>query len=104
MLFAKGGNHQRRYSADCGCGISAELLQRLGEGFSGAGVGLAGMRERLDELNGTLEITSSNIRTTLRATIPLIPMDRPTQFRGYAPPSFSVVPDLVGSGIVERAS
>jgi two-component system, NarL family, sensor kinase len=90
--------------ADRGCGIPAELLQRLGEGYSGAGVGLAGMRERLDELNGTLEITSSGFGTTLRATIPLTPEDQPAQFKDYSPIPFPVVPHQVGAKIVERAS
>jgi two-component system, NarL family, sensor kinase len=90
--------------ADCGCGIPAELLQRLGEGGSGAGVGLAGMRERLGELDGTLEITSSNFGTTLRAVIPLTSEERSSQFRGYAPTPFSAVPHLVEERLVERAS
>jgi len=90
--------------ADCGCGIPAELLRCMGEGGSGAGVGLAGMRERLGELNGTLEITSSNFGTTLRAVIPLIPEDRSAPFPGYAPIPFSVVPHLAGARMAERAS
>jgi signal transduction histidine kinase len=90
--------------ADCGCGIPADLLQRLGEGGSGAGVGLAGIRERLGELNGTLEITSTNLGTTLRAAIPLIPEDRSAPFRDYASIPFSVVPHLPGATIAERAS
>jgi|HubBroStandDraft_5_1064220.scaffolds.fasta_scaffold44427_3 two-component system NarL family sensor kinase len=90
---------------DCGCGIPAEFLQRLGEGGSGAGVGLAGMRERLGELDGTLEITSSNFGTTLRAVIPLITEDRSAPFKDYyAPILFCAVPHLVEERIVERAS
>src|ERR1700682_1116756 len=43
---------------DCGRGIPPELLTRLRAASSETGVGLAGMRERLNELNGKLEIES----------------------------------------------
>jgi signal transduction histidine kinase len=58
---------------DCGRGIPAEMLQGLGEGTAEVGVGLAGMRERLDELNGALSINSNESGTTLRAIVPLTP-------------------------------
>jgi signal transduction histidine kinase len=57
--------------ADCGRGIPAELFSRLREGNSETGVGLAGMRERLNELNGKLEIESDDRGTSLRVTVPL---------------------------------
>jgi hypothetical protein len=44
-------------------------LQRLGIDF--AQLGLAGMRERMKELNGKLEIESDGSGTTMRATVPL---------------------------------
>jgi signal transduction histidine kinase len=69
--------------ADRGCGIPAELLIRLGEGSSGSGVGLAGIRERLEELNGTLEIYSSALGTILRAVVPLVSNDRLAACRTY---------------------
>jgi signal transduction histidine kinase len=56
---------------DCGRGIPTELLSRLREASSEAGVGLAGMRERLNELNGTLEIESDGHGTSMRAIVPL---------------------------------
>jgi two-component system NarL family sensor kinase len=56
---------------DCGCGIPTELMNRLREASSEAGVGLAGMRERLNELNGRLEIESNGHGTSLRALVPL---------------------------------
>src|SRR6202007_1990171 len=43
---------------DWGRGIPTERLNRLREASSETGVGLSGMRERLNELNGTLEIES----------------------------------------------
>ena len=47
----------------------AEQLTRL-RGGAQPGVGLAGMRERLHELNGQLEIESDNHGTNVRATVP----------------------------------
>ena len=41
------------------------------------GVGFAGMRERMHELNGTLEIESDGCGTNLRATVPLFAMPHP---------------------------
>jgi two-component system, NarL family, sensor kinase len=56
---------------DCGRGIPMERLTRLREASSETGVGLAGMRERLNELNGKLEIESDCHGTSLRAIVPL---------------------------------
>src|ERR1017187_10394874 len=55
---------------DDGCGIPAERLLRLREASAETGVGLAGMRERMNELNGKLEIESDGHGTTLRAIVP----------------------------------
>lgn len=55
---------------DNGCGISAERLTRLREGSAEIGVGLAGMRERLRELNGDLQIDSDKFGTAMRAIVP----------------------------------
>jgi signal transduction histidine kinase len=55
---------------DNGCGISAERLTRLRKGSAEIGVGLAGMRERLRELNGDLQIESDGPGTTMRAIVP----------------------------------
>jgi two-component system NarL family sensor kinase len=56
---------------DCGRGIPMERLTRLREASSETGVGLTGMRERLTELNGKLEIESDRHGTSLRAIVPL---------------------------------
>ena len=61
---------------DRGRGVPAELLAQLPQGGGALGVGVAGMRERLEQLGGTLEIVSSGQGTTVRARIPL-PEDRP---------------------------
>ena len=46
-------------------------LDRLRETSAETGVGLAGMRERMNELNGKLEIESDGHGTTMRAIVPL---------------------------------
>lgn len=57
---------------DYGRGMPEELLGRTSRQFKGSGVGLAGMRERLNELNGGLEIEAASPGTRLRAIVPLI--------------------------------
>jgi signal transduction histidine kinase len=54
---------------DEGKGISSEKQQALNT--YGIGVGIGGMRERLRQLGGTLEVRSSGKGTTVIATIPL---------------------------------
>ncbi len=54
---------------DDGVGIPYATLERFRGGQAG-GIGLAGMRERLAELNGTLEVDSSSLGTIIRATVP----------------------------------
>ena len=56
---------------DFGKGIPEERLRLLHGVGAETGVGLAGMRERLHELNGTLEIKSDQCGTSMRATVPL---------------------------------
>ncbi len=62
---------------DFGKGIPEERMRLLRETAAETGVGLAGMRERMNELNGTLEIASGEWGTNLRATIPLFGMQQP---------------------------
>jgi signal transduction histidine kinase len=54
---------------DDGKGIAREVLERFRGGLA-AGIGLAGMRERLAELGGTLEVHSEGSGSILRATLP----------------------------------
>ena len=57
---------------DFGKGIPEERLRLLVSGVTPeTGVGLAGMRERLHELNGRLDIESDGRGTSMRATVPL---------------------------------
>ncbi len=62
---------------DFGKGIPEERLRLLRAVSAEAGVGLAGMRERLHELNGELEIESDTGGTSMRATVPLYAMAHP---------------------------
>jgi signal transduction histidine kinase len=55
---------------DYGKGISAERLAKMNGSGSDVGVGIAGMRERLNELGGSLEIESDSTGTLLKALIP----------------------------------
>jgi signal transduction histidine kinase len=56
---------------DYGKGISADRLAKMNGSGSDVGVGIAGMRERLKELGGRLEIESDSTGTLLRARVPL---------------------------------
>jgi signal transduction histidine kinase len=55
---------------DYGKGIDPELLRQFERTGGGAGIGLAGMRERLRELGGRLEVESDQNGTLIRAVIP----------------------------------
>ncbi len=66
------GNNVNLVVTDFGKGISPALLQQFENSTTGTGVGLAGMRERIGELGGTLKLESDGPGgTTLRVTIPL---------------------------------
>jgi two-component system, NarL family, sensor kinase len=69
---------------DFGRGIPEERLQLLHKVSAETGVGLTGMRERLRELNGKLEMESDAGGTSVRATIPLYATSLPMQYGGCA--------------------
>jgi signal transduction histidine kinase len=56
---------------DYGKGIDPEQLGRFNGSGAGTGIGLAGMRERLRELGGRLEVESGVNGTLIRAVIPV---------------------------------
>ena len=56
---------------DRGQGIPAASLKQIRSGGSVAGVGIAGMSERIEQLGGHLEIASSDLGTTVRVRLPL---------------------------------
>jgi signal transduction histidine kinase len=55
--------------SDDGRGLHPDVLQRFRGGHAG-GIGLAGMRERLAELGGRLEVDSGTTGTRIRAILP----------------------------------
>jgi PAS domain S-box-containing protein len=56
---------------DQGRGIPPDRLDAIREGRPLPGMGIAGMRERIEQLGGTLAIESSPAGTTIRAVLPL---------------------------------
>ena len=56
---------------DQGKGIPSELLERNTDSMATLGVGIRGMRERVRQLGGQLEISSNSAGTTVRASVPL---------------------------------
>jgi signal transduction histidine kinase len=56
---------------DNGKGISEERLRRLETSAAHTGVGIAGMRERVRELGGLMEVHSAGKGTTVRVTLPV---------------------------------
>jgi len=58
---------------DRGRGIPTASLEHMKRGGGIAGVGIAGMIERMEQLGGTLEITSGDHGTTIRARLRLVP-------------------------------
>jgi two-component system, NarL family, sensor kinase len=94
ILFQRQTETAILKESDCGCGIPAELLNRLELGCVGTGVGLSGMRERIQELNGKLEINSDGFGTSLRTIVPLFVKDQPNACRDYEPFVLSEVAHL----------
>lgn len=61
---------------DDGRGVNAETLSNIASGTT-AGVGLRGMRERVRQVGGNLEVRSNGKGTTVIARLPFI--DSPTK-------------------------
>jgi two-component system NarL family sensor kinase len=56
---------------DTGKGIPSGLLEQSGQDWTGAlGVGLRGMKERMRQLGGSLEVVSTEKGTAVSAMIP----------------------------------
>jgi signal transduction histidine kinase len=72
---------------DNGRGIPPVILKQIRDGTAESGVGIAGMRERLRELNGALEIHSDHSGTMLTITAPII--SRPAERESIAATSAS---------------
>jgi len=61
---------------DYGSGVPPEILEPTQRGIASLGIGIAGMRERVRQLQGTLEIAGGPKGTTILAVLPL-PTDAP---------------------------
>jgi two-component system NarL family sensor kinase len=71
IVVARFDDHVTLSIRDYGTGIPAEILERFRTNGTGVGVGLAGMRERMHQLGGTLDLTSDGHGTVLTASLPL---------------------------------
>jgi signal transduction histidine kinase len=76
ICLARENEHIRAEIQDEGCGLQSPAAP--GDRFMLPGVGIAGMRERVEQLNGTFEIESIPGRgTTVRAILPLTTLKLP---------------------------
>jgi signal transduction histidine kinase len=75
---------------DHGKGIPAALLKQFESTHTGTGIGLAGIRERMIELGGTMELSSDDAGgTTVEVSVPL-PKDSSLRTSGNSPTNASV--------------
>jgi len=86
---------------DFGRGIPPQIVERFQRTGTGAGVGLAGIRERIKELGGDFTILSNTEGTMLRAMVPLSSnITMPPPAAGITAPS----PDVQGMPAAQTAS
>ena len=71
VRFSMTEREARLEVKDYGKGIDPELLHQFNRSGEGSGIGLAGMRERLRELGGRLEVESGANGTLIRVVIPV---------------------------------
>ena len=57
---------------DYGVGLPPEMLRNFNQNGTGVGVGLAGMKERVRERNGSFEIRSDSAGTSISITLPVV--------------------------------
>jgi len=72
VRLAKKGDLIELEVSDRGRGMSQEAIQKLKEGRS-SGVGLRGMKERVGQLGGSLEICSQGSGVAVRVLLPVVP-------------------------------
>jgi len=70
VSLVTAGNQVILRVRDYGRGMPVAVLQSLREDGSGGGVGLAGMTERIREIGGRLEVSSSALGTEIVARVP----------------------------------
>ena len=71
IRFSIEGNDVRLEIEDNGRGIPRKVLKRIMEGTGEIGLGIAGMRERMRELGGSVHVQSDSNGTLLRVSIPI---------------------------------
>jgi PAS domain S-box-containing protein len=72
ILISRTENTVTLHVIDHGKGLPNAVLEQGPQGWMGSlGVGLRGMSERLRELGGTLDVSSDETGTQVRATVPL---------------------------------
>ena len=72
VISLKAGVHQAVFTVrDFGRGMPAPLIQRSETNGDHFGVGLSGMRERVNDLGGSFEIQSGGDGTAITVSIPL---------------------------------
>jgi len=74
---------------DFGKGIPHDLLEEFRTTNTGTGVGLAGMRERVREIGGLLDITSAESGTRVEVIVPWDRVSQPKQSSGPSLPEES---------------
>lgn len=67
---------------DYGRGMPPDLVERLNARGNAGGVGLSGMRERLQAFRGNLKIESNKHGTVIRATLPLMMVEKSDEGSG----------------------
>ena len=81
IQFAIDHDHAFLEIKDQGKGMPSDLSELKTESLGTLGVGIRGMHERVRQLGGNLEITSTSEGTTVRASIPV---NRPSRTGGSA--------------------
>ena len=71
IALAQSGSIMVLTIRDYGVGIPPDVLARFNSSGTGVGVGLAGMRERIHQLGGKLDIASDGHGTLLTVSLPL---------------------------------
>ena len=59
--------------------MKPESLARFNQTGTGMGIGLSGMRERVQELGGRMKLEADATGTSVRIEIPLVDMNRAAQ-------------------------
>src|SRR5581483_4510407 len=71
IVLRRGSSEVQLEITDHGHGLPSDVLRRFESTGTNTGVGLAGMRERIKELGGTMRIRSDPKGTVLLVSIPI---------------------------------